>query len=337
MTYPADDTGNEDAFIRAVAERWSAPVRWVDSDLIPLIGDSERRARLRDDPMAQPFEGTVRALSQVSRELDARVALDGFGGDHIFQVSSASLIADHFFYGRWIELLRTWRSWRPPVRQFARMCLLPHFSTPLLNWVGTVRGKPLSGHWDQSLPRWIVSSPDVVTDLAPQFERLPGEGAAEFESRSGIRSTFVARAMSWNHGLGLDEGVQLRAPLFDLRVVAFAAGRPLSDRGAGGSGKAILRKAMRGLLPDSVLAPRDRKTGTPVGYFRRQLQASLAAEVKQFFGRGRSILQRLGVLDAEAYQRAAEEYARDGVHALGALLHLTLETERWLAVRERGA
>jgi len=332
MTYRPDDLGNEDAHIRAVAERWGASVRWIDAEQIPLFGGA-RRTLVRDDPMAQAFESQVRTMSQVTRELGSRVALDGFGGDHLFDVGSAAIVADHLFYGRWQLLWESFRSWGASNREFVRACVLPHLSPGLLDWVGAVRGRPLRGHWDRSLPPWIIASEEVLAEITPEIERLPGEGAAEYASRIAMNDPLIARAVSWNHLFGLDEGIHLRSPLFDSRVISFAVLRPLSDRGGGGDSKRLLRRAMSGLLPDSVLAPRSRKTGTPVGYFNRQLPGSLGSEVDELFRARQSQLVRMGLLDRALLESAVDEYLRSGVHGLGAIIHLTVETERWLVSR----
>ena len=332
MTYQADDLGNEETYIRAVADRWNAPVRWIDAEQISLFG-SDRRTLVRDDPMAQPFESQVRAMSQVTRELGSRVALDGFGGDHIFSVSGASVAADHLYYGRWLLLWETFRRWGVSGRDFMRSCVLPLLTPEVSGWIGAVRGRPLRGFWDQGLPKWIISTPAVVSELTPQIERVPGEGAAEYEARLAIGDPLIARAVSWNHLFGLDEGIHVRSALFDSRVISFAVSRPLSDRGSGGDGKRLLRHAMAGLIPDTVLAPRSRKTGTPVGYFNRQLGISFASEVDKLFRAGQSNLERMGLLDHALLQSAVEEYSRTGLHGLGAILHLTVETERWLVAR----
>jgi asparagine synthase (glutamine-hydrolysing) len=332
MTYEADDLGNEVAHIRAVAELWDSPVRWIDAEQIPLFGDGAR-AQVRDDPMPQPFESQVRTMAQVTRELGSRVALDGFGGDHIFDVGSASIVADHLFYGRWRALLESYRRWGASNREFVRSCLLLHLSPGSLEWIGAIRGRRVRGYWDRTIPTWVIASPDVVRELTPALERLPGEGAAEYASRLGIHDPLISRAVSWNHLFGLDEGIHIRSPLFDNRVIALSVPRPLSDRGGGGDSKRLLRRAMSGMIPDSVLAPRARKTGTPVGYFGRQLRASLSSEVDKYFRSGQSQLERMGLLDRSVLESAVREYSTSGLHGLGAILHRTLETERWLASR----
>ena len=334
MTFPADDIGNEDHHIRALAERWEVPVRWVDTDQIPLLVDADRRALVRDDPLSQPFESQMRTLSQASRELRSRVVLDGVGGDQLFFTSSAAIVADHFRYGRWHLLWNYWRNWQIPARQFARLVLLPNLSAPVRDWIGTVRGSPLFGITERGVPDWIVQTPEVVAGLVDEFEQEPGEGAAEFESRSGMSTSFVSRMVALNMAFGLEVGVQLRAPLFDQRLIAFAASRPLSDRGQAGDGKRVLRMAMKGLIPDSVLAARGRKTGTTGGYFAREFEPRVRDEVQRMFGRGASRLEKLGLVRPGTVLEAVDLYLEGGVKGLGPVLYTTLETERWLAVRD---
>ena len=332
MTYPAGDTGNEDEHIRAVAERWKSPISWVDTEDVPLVTDSQHRARLRDDPMAQPFESLNRRMSQLTIELGSRVALDGFGGDHVFHMSGMSVASDHLFHGRWGPLWREWRQTRR-FRPFARATLLPLLSRGVRAWVGDVRGRPLTGGWERPLPAWINGHPEVRAQMEPEFDLLPGESASQYESRMLLCMSFVSRVVSWNHAFGLDEGVQIRSPLFDPRVIAWAAARPLSDRGAWGEGKRMLRRAMKGLIPDSVLAPRPRKTGTPAGYFGRQLRAVLPAQFRQLFEAGRSELGAMGIIDVRALAAAVQQYLQTGEHILGAGLLMTIEAEHWLVAR----
>lgn len=336
VSLPPDDWGYEDNHIRAVGEYWSAEIDWTEIDRIPLMADADRRARTRDDPMVQAFESMVRTLSNRSVELGTRVALDGFGGDHLFLVSGAALVADHLFHGRWSNLWEIWRTLPGERREFIRLTLLPLLSAGTRRWIGSVRGRPLAGYLDRALPSWITPTRLIKAELELEFERLPGEGAAEFESRWLVTNSIVCRSSAWNHAMGLDEGVVVRGPLFDQRVISFAAQRPLSDRNSGGDSKRILRYAMKGLLPESVLAARDRKTGTTIGYFRRQLQGSLESEVVRLFGGRRSHLERMGILNRQALLAAVERYTRTGAHEIGAIVHFTLEAERWLDAHQGG-
>jgi hypothetical protein len=145
----------------------------------------------------------------------------------------------------------------------------------------------------------------------------------------------LPRALSWTHAIALEEGILLRSPLFDGRLIEFTATRPLSERGGGIDSKVVLRHAMRDLLPPEVLAPRSRKTGTPADYFKRQMQAAARFEFDQLFGSGQSRLEEMGIVDLEKLKMAMGEYERTGSHAVGAALQLTIETERWLAAQSQ--
>lgn len=336
LRYPEGDTGNETAYIEAIARRWATDVRWVSVDEIPLFSDSERRAGVRDDPRVQPFESQVRALCGACRELGVRVVEDGAGGDHLFMVSSAAILADHLRAGRLDQLWPAWRAWgHRMVRTFARACLLPQFSHEMLTWIGTIRGRPLKGFWERDLPPWVRATEGLRRQMVPEFDQDPTEGIAAYETRSLLTTPLVSRAMSWNHAIALEEGILLRSPMFDQRVMQFAASRPLNERHGGPDSKVLLRRSMRDLLPPEVLEPRGRKTGTPAGYFQREMRASACIEYEHLFGGKQSNLEAMGLIRADRLRAAVDEYVKTGSHALGASLQLTIEAERWLAAQFR--
>jgi hypothetical protein len=121
----------------------------------------------------------------------------------------------------------------------------------------------------------------------------------------------------------------------DARVVAFAARRPVSDRRRLGEGKRILRRSMRGLLPDEVIAPRAIKTGTLSDYARRAFNDVVPS--LRALGND-PILAQLGIVNPKMLARVID-YAADG-HAdlyLRSGLLATLHAEHWLRARAAGA
>jgi asparagine synthase (glutamine-hydrolysing) len=332
MKYPEGDTGDETPFVEAVAQRWNADVQWAPVQGMPLFEDADRRASIRDDPRVHPFESQIRALCRVSREIGARIVADGAGGDHLFMVSSASIMADHLRAGRFGILWESWKTWgRRQPRLFARTCLLPQLSRETVLWIGSVRGRPLRGFWDAEIPAWVRATPALLRQVGPEYDRDPNEGIAAWETRGLLGTPFLPRALSWTHAMALEEGILLRSPLFDRRLIEFAASRPLNERHGGADSKILLRRAMAGLLPEEVLKPRGRKTGTPADYFRREMLSSAQAEFRRLFGGGPSRLERMGIIDIRALREAMEGYLVTASHATGALLQMTVEAERWLA------
>jgi asparagine synthase (glutamine-hydrolysing) len=336
LRYPEGDIGDEAAFIESIARRWNTEIQWVDVDTIGLFEDADRRAAVRDDPRVHPFESQIRTLSQVSRSLGVRVVHDGAGGDHLFAVSTAAVLADHLRSGRFGLLLEEWKAWgRRNLWTFARAVLLPQLSPATLDWIGAVRGRPLPGFWDSGLPPWVRVTNGLQREARAEETRDPSEDAAAWETRDTLRTPLVARALSWNHAIAQVEGILLRSPLFDRRVITFAARRPLNERRGGTDSKVLLRRSMRDLLPQEVLEPRSRKTGTPVHYFKRQMSEAVSGEYRRLFQGRNSRLADLGIIDPAALNGAIEEYKTSAAHAVGAFLQLTLEAERWLAAQER--
>ncbi|MGI9042049.1 MAG: hypothetical protein ACR2HK_13300, partial [Gemmatimonadales bacterium] len=92
------------------------------------------------------------------------------------------------------------------------------------------------------------------------------------------------------------------------------------------------RGAMRGLLPDEVLAPRAQRTGVTSGYLMRSLQETFAPYITGVFD-GPLCLADLGIVDGAALRRRWSEYLRRGGEDLAVNLLLTLHAELWLRGR----
>jgi hypothetical protein len=111
-------------------------------------------------------------------------------------------------------------------------------------------------------------------------------------------------------------------------VIEFALTRPREERSSGDETKKLLRASMRGLLPDSILAKRTKRTGVTGGYFARSMREHLPALVDTLFQH--SLLESAGVVDAIAFRRAASEYARGVQSNFSVGLYFTLQSELWL-------
>ena len=340
ISYPPGDPGREDELIQLAAERWSSGVRWIQIDDIPFIDQPARRAALRDDPFAHAYEQWLRHLARGSRAAGSRVALGGYGGDQLFTTSDVYL-ADLLKSGRWRDLREEWRARnRPGVRDFLRWAVTPVLPVPLIRALESLRGgRAIHGTLEQPLPSWI--RPEFAAREGI-FERQRRHApprvygvAAHHEMFWYLTHAYFPRVSSAVAGIATDEGVEVRSPLFDRRIVALAAGRPWPERAWRRERKSLLRAAMRGLLPDSFLAPRARKTGITSGYFRRSMEAELPGLLE--LAQGTMLLADLGIVDPEALRRAGERYLRGHAENLGVPVLLTIQTELWLRGRPGAA
>jgi asparagine synthase (glutamine-hydrolysing) len=339
MSYPVGDPGREDEVIERIADYWGVRPHWVDSEGVSLFDDPLESAARRDEPLAQLYETWNRALAAASRECGARVALDGCGGDQLFQVSDIFL-SDLLRRGRWSELVQECRirggRGRRHLLVYALAPLLPQ---PISRWFSALlRGDGVGSPYGRPLAKWLdrdfVRRHDL---LARERALVPESGAADrvaAEASWYLTTPLLLHGLSLIAELALQEGVELRSPLYDRRVVEFALARPRWERASGRETKYLLRRSVRGLLPDEVLAPRPHRTGVTVGYSRRRMRESYPAHFEELFA-SPLVLAELGIVDTEALKSEVSEYLRAGGDFRRVSLFYTLQAEWWLRARSR--
>lgn len=338
ISYPEGDPGREDEIIRDIVagnSSFCAP-EWIDVDTVPMFRDAERAAAARDEPFGHAYEEWNRELSRGARRVGARVILDGSGGDQLFQVSSVYL-TDLLRGGHWLELARQWptsggKGWR----QFYRGVVRPALPPALNRLVARARGmKPAPHYLDRNPPFWFRRQfLDEHGVMEREIAARPRPTAASHviaEAHAFLLFPYFPRIMRLLAGFAVEEGVELRAPLMDERIVRFAVPRPWHERVKGKETKLTLRGAMRGVLPDSVLAPRPHRTGVTSAYFVRQVTGPGRPYFEAMLNDSR--LADVGMIDPARLRRAWEAMLANPNDTLGALLHSTLQAELWLRGR----
>jgi asparagine synthase (glutamine-hydrolysing) len=335
-SHPVGDSGREDEAIAATAAMWDATPRWICSNEVPMFGDT-RVASARQQAFAQPFEGLTRALARSSAAAGSNVALDGYGGDFLFQVSLGYL-ADLFKRGRVAKVLRDWRAlggsdWRA----LFRWAVQPTLPAPVLAAAKAIRGgRPLFGPLDRTTPPWMR---DGFVKQHGLLERARATGPESLDGSHVERETawylthpYFARVNAMMSDFTIAHNVELRSPLFDQRVVRFALGRPREERNDAGDRKRLLRHSMRGLLPNVVLERRRWKTGTLTDYFAREMMHT-GMDLLESVARDPR-LGDLGVINPTAFQQAVSAYrATPRGYPHTESLYLTLQAELWLRAR----
>jgi asparagine synthase (glutamine-hydrolysing) len=337
ITYPVGDPGREDELITSIAQRWKAAPYWIDSGDIRLLDGLRAGAALRDEPFAHVFEQWNRALARGSRAVGSRVALHGNGGDQLFQVSLVYL-ADLARRGRLLSVARECRARGVrDARTLFRWAIQPLLPSPVLAAAATLRGgRLLRSYLERQVPAWIntdFARRNALHERARSTPaRRPGESFASVESRYYLTDPYFPRVYACVSGLAREEGVDVRSPLLDPRVIAFAAERPREERASKRETKSVLRAAMRGVIPESVLAPRRTRTGTTGRLFAHALRSAgneLISEATE-----RSRLAELGIVNPAALQRGWREWQSSQDGNLGVALFLTLQTEFWTRAHE---
>jgi asparagine synthase (glutamine-hydrolysing) len=125
----------------------------------------------------------------------------------------------------------------------------------------------------------------------------------------------------------LNAGVVHASPFFDGRLLRFAMSRPRLERVSARETKRLLRRAMKGLLPDEFLAPRPGRTGVTTEYMRDEMRGPARPVLDAAFER--PLLEELGIIDGERLRSEWKEWLESG-DGLGLGLYSFLQTDLWL-------
>lgn len=336
FSHPPGDPGREDELIAAVTARWGAAPYFIPTDDVPAGDSSLPRARRREEPFYHTYELWNRALALGTRAQGARVALNGNGGDPWFSTSPVFL-ADLFRQGRFFTFYREWHAiWRT-MNWYAvfKTAVQPNLSPAAMSLIARVRGgRPLAPPSMRDIPSWIAqplrSSPELIARRQVAYQRRRGEGHSAAERTWYLRSAFAERTTALVFSICQGEGVEIRTPLLDPRIIRFAATRPRWESNSARQNKYLLRRSMRGLLPDELLAPRSDRTGLPVTYLDRTLRAHLT-EARNSFQDG-MLLAKAGIVDHRNLLGQIDGFldGRIDEREEGAALVAAVQAEWWL-------
>lgn len=342
ISYPEGDPGHEDELIRQVAGRWDADVHWIQSEELQLFAGLEERAARYDEPPRHLYELWNRGLAKGSRAVGCRIALDGAGGDHLFQVSDI-ILADLFRTARWADLIGVIRSRRARGwKHLVGLGVLPLLPDRLVQIAERVLNRRIPRHYlERSFAEWVrpgfISSNRLRERDLSALHSVGGSGPAQSENILYLKLPVWSWGGGFMRGALLQEGVEVRSPLLDPRVIDFALGRPIHERYDGRETKILLRLAMSGLLPREILAPRASRTGVTVGLSRQQMREAYPNLVNRIFAEPLRIAD-LGMIDPARLRSAAERYlAGDRDEFLRVNLFHAIRVELWLRGLERRA
>jgi asparagine synthase (glutamine-hydrolysing) len=333
VSYPEGDQGREDDIIEMVLKHHGVAPRFIDSAELPLLGDIARNAARRDNPFAAMYDGFFRRASRGSRDVGARVALSGHGGDILFD-SPLVYFADLLSGFHLRTLVEEWRKSREAVwgrMELIEVALGPLVPEQLAKSTMQMLGKAKE-RFHQPAP-WVrkpVSRAIANTGWMP-LERRSGESRSSAVARWALTYPFFIKSQEAAAAVSREMGIEYRTPILDPRVIALAATRPRWEKRSGVRSKSLLRAAMKGMLPEQVLWPRLYKTGLTKDYLMRSVQQEFPVHAAAL--RRESVLADLGVIDPTHLSKAISDSASDSKGWIAAHLYFTFQVEYWLRAR----
>jgi asparagine synthase (glutamine-hydrolysing) len=270
-------------------------------------------ARMFDEPFADASALATWRVSQLARET-VTVALSGDGADEIFagyrryKFQAAEEGVRHLLPAHW----------RAPVfgalaRHYPKADWAPRF----LRAQSTFAALGLDG--GEAYARAVGVTPPAMRDAlySDSFRRRLGghrgedryiAAMASAPARDPIDRAQYADIKIWLPGdiltkvdrTSMAASLEAREPLLDHRLVEFAAALPQSMRLRRGEGKWLMKRALRGLLPDDILYRRKMGFVTPVSDWFR---GPLSGEARRLAG-----LAETGWFERATLERVAEEH-----------------------------
>ena len=264
----------------------------TQKDLLDFL---PQMVHLQDEPIADPVCVPVYYVSRLARQNGVIVCQVGEGADELF-----------WGYPGWKQLLRLQQMGNWPVPTLLKQALAGILggmgksqSFPYEYLRRNVHGQPV--FWGGAE---AFSDRQKQTLLTPRL-RKKFDGYTSWEAIAPIYERFVAKAwepspLQWmtylDINLRLPElllmrvdkmsmGVSLegRVPFLDHKFVEFALGIPAAVKTRNGQLKYILKKAVRGLLPDDLIERPKQGFGVPVyEWFFEDLGQQAWAEVSAF-------------------------------------------------------
>ena len=267
---------NEVHYAREMAERVGADHHDYLITADDIVDFLPRMARLQDEPIGDPVCVPLFYVSRLAREHGVVVCQLGEGADELF-----------VGYPSWLEALKRqqWNDWPVPAASkrlgCAALAALGYERTVHLEWLRRgAAGQPLFWSGAEAFTHFEKRR------LLSSRLRVALDGLTSWDAIRSIRDRFEARALEPSHlnwmsyvdlKLRLPElllmrvdkmtmGVSLegRVPFLDHKFVGLAFSIPSALKAKSGTLKYLLKKAVRGIVPDRLIDRRKQGFGVPV-------------------------------------------------------------------------
>jgi asparagine synthase (glutamine-hydrolysing) len=325
FSYVADDPAvSEEQWMKLVAQETGVVAHTVEATPEDLKADLDRLIEVQGEPFGGTSIYAQYRVFQLAREAGIKVMLDGQGADELFAGYRYYLpdrVAGLLSRGRLVTAYRLLSALSDlpaanpvEVGASALRSVVPFASR---SFVRNLAGRPLLPDW---LDRSWLAARDVV--VAEPWRRVRGNlQAFRIASVNGNLRTLL-RHEDRN---SMASSIESRVPFLTPALAAFAAGMPDDYLIApDGTGKLVLRRSLRGLVPAPILDRRD-KIGfaTPEASWLRTLEPW----IEDVFASDAA--RHAGPLRVAEARRCWQEM-RDGTRQFNPMAWRWLNLIRWL-------
>ena len=285
-----------------------------------------------DEPVADAAFITTYLVSKFARE-DVTVILSGVGGDELFG-GYRRYLDEHYrrLYQRIPRVIR--RSLFDPIAR--RLPSDRHHR--LLNELRLAKAFVLADSlpFEERYRRYMevfdgAARAALLLSAPPSFDDCIARAFAASGADDPLRrlmdvdlaTQMPEDLLMLTDKMSMAVSLECRVPLLDQRLVELAARMPARLKVGGGELKRGMKRALEGVLPESILHREKRGFGAPIGAWFRQELAPLVADLLS-----PATVRRRGLLDADAVARTIAEHEQQRADRTDHLLAL-VNLEIW--------
>lgn len=239
LTFPGDSVADESPYIDAVADAFGLEVTRIEGNAVTAFQDMDLILAEQSHLPQGPNIATSRyILQEVASRGDIGVVLDGHGGDEVVSYGTG-LFFELAETGRWLKLWRTLGESEevlgPRAGHFRRLLA----KRGLRAWRSAL---------GRRLRRKRAGARDPVR-VAADGRARPAEQALQL---SKLLAPLYPHALEVMDHHAAAAGIEMRMPFMDVDLVSFCVTVPAEAKWHAGYPRAILRKALAGILPPLV-------------------------------------------------------------------------------------
>jgi asparagine synthase (glutamine-hydrolysing) len=309
----ADETPYVDAIAKAAG---TIDVTYVRDDAGDDLAELDRFFIALEGPVRNPTNlGWVLAILRLARRQGRRVLLGGLHGNSTISWSGWSQTIDHLLHGRWLTALRQWDLYyrRTPYSRWTatrNLFIEPVLPAWLGDWLERRRHPNRVAPWQEHSP--IRSYFAVATGVDARARSNGHDFLYRMRRDERERSLLqVDYGGDWNAAEKALTGVEVRDPTADLDVISYCFGVPPEQYLAEGTDRSLIRRAMWGLLPETVLT--NRLHGVQAADWHEKLQRRRGELAREIAALSQSPLARRAI-DLARLERAMKNWPSTGWH-----------------------
>ena len=317
-------------YARMVANKYDLNLTEMTCDATCLDGLSDMVYSL-DEPQADPAPLFVGLISKTASASGLKVLLSGTGGDDVFsgyRRHQAIMLADKLSIipQSCRKIAATALQVMPSNKNLKRRL------NKLAQIIGADLDDAIISAFNYTQPNTLSSllTPDlkeafanrVANHLEAELEKTASQSPLNRMLNTEWRGFLPDHNLNYSNKMGLAEGVEIRVPFVDPRVMEFAANLPPDQKLHGKETKYILKKAFEGRLPNELLYRSKAGFGAPI---RTWLTDENHPLIQEFILS--DTLQKRGLVDTNAVKKLFKDTQNrrvDGAYTLLSLIVIEL-------------